>query len=214
MELVELTQSNTDATKKSRVKRVRKTIALWIGLLVIGLIAGQSSALASSGSGSSIISVLDRNDYLLDDGTLWSKGTVSGVWTQNRKLIGISKSDDHSIYGWTADGQVIRWDKNNAHIPVTKQFNGVIKVYGHGWIQLQDGNLYNFDDQAKVLESIIDADSYWSSTGSDSSYSALSSSGDIYYDKYNKIRKAGNVPDGKAIATNGVYAAVLKMMAR
>ncbi|MEK3703838.1 hypothetical protein MKY87_06870 [Paenibacillus sp. FSL R7-0198] len=33
---------------------------------------------------------------------------------------------------------------------------------------------------------------------------------EIYYDKYNKIRKAGNVPDGKAIATNGVYAAVLK----
>ncbi|WKL03050.1 hypothetical protein Q0F98_04960 [Paenibacillus amylolyticus] len=66
------------------------------------------------------------------------------------------------------------------------------------------------DDQAKVLESIIDADSYWSSTGSDSSYSALSSLGDIYYDKYNKIRKAGNVPDGKAIATNGVYASVLK----
>lgn len=123
---------------------------------------------------------------------------------------GISKSDNHFIFGWTADGQVIRWDKDNAHKPVTKQFNGVIKVYGHGWVQLQDGNLYNFDDQAKVLESIIDADSYRDSSGRDSSYTALSSSGDIYYDKYNKIRKAGNVPDGKAIATNGVYAAVLK----
>ncbi|MBY0117468.1 copper amine oxidase N-terminal domain-containing protein [Paenibacillus xylanexedens] len=210
MELVEMSQSkkNRNATQKFRVKWIRKAIALCIGLLVIGLIAGQSSAFASSGSGNSITSVLDRNDYLLDDGTLWSKGITSGVWTQNRKLIGISKSDDYFIFGWTADGQVIRWNKDNAHIPVTKQFNGVIKVYGHGWVQLQDGNLYNFDDQAKVLEAIIDADSY--SFGSDSSYSALSSSGDIYYDKYNKIRKAGNVPDGKAIATNGVYAAVLK----
>ncbi|WP_433745606.1 copper amine oxidase N-terminal domain-containing protein [Paenibacillus amylolyticus] len=212
MELVKMAQSksNSNATQNFRVKWIRKAIALWIGLLVVGLIAGQSSALASSGSGNSITSVLDRNDYLLDDGTLWSKGMTSGVWTQNRKLIGISKSDDHSIYGWTADGQVIRWDKDNAHIPVSRQFNGVIKVYGHGWVQLQDGNLYNFDDQAKVLDSIIDVDSYRDSSGRDSSYSALSSSGDVYYEKYNKIRKAGNVVGGKAIATNGVYAAVLK----
>ncbi|MEK3703839.1 hypothetical protein MKY87_06875 [Paenibacillus sp. FSL R7-0198] len=60
------------------MKWIRKAIALCIGLLVIGLIAGQSSAFASSGSGNSITSVLDRNDYLLDDGTLWSKGATSG----------------------------------------------------------------------------------------------------------------------------------------
>ncbi|WP_458461509.1 hypothetical protein [Paenibacillus sp.] len=210
MELAEMTQSNSNATQKFRVIWIRKAIALWIGLLVISFIAGQSSAFASSGSGNSITSVLDRNDYLLDDGTLWSKGTISGVWTQNRKLIGISKSDDHFIFGWTADGQVIRWNKDNAHIPVTKQFNGVIKVYGHGWVQLQDGNLYNFDDQAKVMDSIIDVSTYRDKSGSDSIDSALSSSGDVYYANYNKVRKAGNVPDGKAIAANRAYAAVLK----
>ncbi|PQP85257.1 copper amine oxidase [Paenibacillus sp. PCH8] len=211
MELVEMTQSksNSNATQKFRVKWIRKAIALWIGLLVIGLIAGQSSAYASSGSNGSISSVLDRNDYLLEDGTLWSKGTISGVWTQNLNLIGISKSDTHSVFGWTADGKVYRWDKENADKPEVNQYNGVVKVYGHGLVLLQDGTLHTKGEQIKGLESIIDVGPYEGSR--EYFYSALSSSGDVYYSDYrNKVRKAGNVPDGKAIALNSAYAAVLK----
>ncbi|MBT2284342.1 hypothetical protein J7E78_12415 [Paenibacillus polymyxa] len=95
MELVEMTQSksksksksksNSNATQKFRVKWIRKAIVLWIALLVIGLIALQSSAFASSASGNSITSVLDRNDYLLDDGTLWSKGISQ--WQTDRDLL-------------------------------------------------------------------------------------------------------------------------------
>lgn len=210
MELLETTQCSRIVTENKRGKSGIKFITLWIGFLIFGLLISYTPVSAASSSNSTIISVLDQNDYLLDDGTLWSKGNTSGVWTQNRNLIGISKSDDHSIFGWTAAGEVIRWDKDNAHIPETKQFDGVVSVYGHGLVLLQDGNLYTFKDKAKVAESIIDVSSYRDKSGKDSSYSALSSSGDVYYANYNKIRKAGNVPDGKRIATNGVYAAVLK----
>lgn len=206
MELVEFTQRNSNATQKFRVKWIKRTIALWIGLLTIGLITGQSHVTAASDSNGSISSVLDRNDYLLDNGTIWSKGATSGVWTQSRNLIGISKSDTHSVFGWTANGQVYRWDKDNAHKPDVFQYNGIVKVYGHGLVLLQDGTLHTKGERIKGLESIIDV-----GPDEEYAYSALSSSGDVYYADYgNKVRKAGNVPDGKAIALNSAYAAVLK----
>ncbi|MDR9747240.1 copper amine oxidase N-terminal domain-containing protein [Paenibacillus taichungensis] len=206
MGLVEFTQCNSNATQKFRVKWIKRTIALWIGLLAIGLITSQSHVTAASGSNGSISSVLDRNDYLLDNGTIWSKGTTSGVWTQSRNLMGISKSDTHSVFGWTANGQVYRWDKDNAYKPDVYQYNGIVKVYGHGLVLLQDGTLHTKGEQIKGLESIIDVGPYEGYV-----YSALSSSGDVYYADYGKkVRKAGYVPDGKAIALNSAYAAVLK----
>lgn len=207
MELVEFTQRNNNATQKSRARWIKRTIALWMGLLVIGLIAGQSPVVAASSSNSSISSVLDRNDYLLDNGTIWSKGITSGVWTQSRDLIGISKADTHSVFGWTANGQVYRWDKDNADKPDVYQYNGIVKVYGHGLVLLQDGTLHTKGEQIKGLDSIIDVGPY----DEEYAYSALSSSGDVYYADYrNKVRKADKVPDGKAIAMNSAYAAVLK----
>ncbi|MGW7158188.1 copper amine oxidase N-terminal domain-containing protein [Paenibacillus taichungensis] len=206
MGLVEFTQCKSNATQKFRVKWIKRTIALWIGLLAIGLITSQSHVTAASGSNGSISSVLDRNDYLLDNGTIWSKGTTSGVWTQSRNLMGISKSDTHSVFGWTANGQVYRWDKDNAYKPDVYQYNGIVKVYGHGLVLLQDGTLHTKGEQIKGLESIIDVGPYEGYV-----YSALSSSGDVYYADYGKkVRKAGYVPDGKAIALNSAYAAVLK----
>ncbi|MBY0204266.1 hypothetical protein J2T16_002234 [Paenibacillus intestini] len=190
--------------KKARVR----TFTLWIGILVLSVLMGIPGAFASSESNRSIHSVLDRNNYLLNDGTLWSKGSIAGVWTQNHNLIGISGSYNGVVFGWTADDQVIMWDMNNPHLPTTKQFKGVNKVYGNGWVQLQDGSLYKFRDQEKVLDSALDVSSY--SYGSDITDTILSSSGDIYYSKYSKIRKAGNVANATAIAANNVFAAVLK----
>ncbi|QOS80322.1 copper amine oxidase N-terminal domain-containing protein [Paenibacillus sp. JNUCC31] len=209
MELVKTAQQNGNVTRKNRFKWIRITVALWVGLLFIGLLVGQSSAIAASSSNGSIISVLDRNNYMLDNGTIWSKGSTSGIWTQSRNLIGISNADTHSIFGWNANGQVIQWDKDNADKPEFNQYNGIVKVYGHGLVLLQDGTLHTKGEPIKGLESIIDVGPYVGSR--EYFYSALSSSGDVYYADYrNKVRKAGNVPNGKAIALNSAYAAVLK----
>ncbi|MEO2206775.1 copper amine oxidase N-terminal domain-containing protein [Paenibacillus pabuli] len=192
-----------------RAKWLKITLMLCIGVIFSSLLPGQSPATAASTTSSSIISVLDRNHYLIDTGTVWAKGMTSGVWTQSRNLIGISKGDSHSLYGWTADGQVYRWDVDNPQKPEINQYNGVEKVYGNGLILLQDGTLHDDGKQIKGLESIIDVGPY--PADRNYSYGALSSSGDVYYADYrNMVRKVGNVADGKAVATNSAYAAVLK----
>ncbi|NUU77832.1 copper amine oxidase N-terminal domain-containing protein [Paenibacillus xylanilyticus] len=203
------TRKNGGVKQNFGAKWLRMTLMLCIGVIVSALLAGHSPASAASSTSSSIISMLDRNNYILDNGTVWSKGATSGVWTQSPNLIGISKGDSHSLYGWTADGQVYRWDVDNAQKPEVNQYNGVVKVYGRGLILLQDGTLHQDGKQIKGLESIIDvgpypADGYYS-------YGTLSASGDVYYADYrNIVRKVGSVENGKAIATNSAYAAVLK----
>ncbi|WP_154887990.1 copper amine oxidase N-terminal domain-containing protein [Paenibacillus polysaccharolyticus] len=211
MELLKKLECSINNMIKKHKKGLKRKIAtFWIGMAIFSLMAGLPSSFALSDSGRTITSILDRNDYLLDDGTIWSKNNINGAWTQNRNLIGISKLDSYSIYGWTADDQVIRWDKDNPDKPVTKQFKGIKKVYGNGLVLLENGDLYSFREQNKVLESIIDVSFYQDYSGKYSSYGALSSSGDIYYDNYNKPQKADNVTNGKAIAMNSSYAAVLK----
>ncbi|WP_440111240.1 stalk domain-containing protein [Paenibacillus sp. QZ-Y1] len=207
MDSLQTTDKKINATKRYQVTWFRLTLGIWIGMMITSILVGSSSVNAASSSSRSIVSVIDRNNYVLDDGTIWSKGSVSGVWTQSRNLIGISNADTHSIFGWNANGQVIGWDRDNAHKPEFTQYNGIVKVYGHGLVLLQDGTLHTKGEQIKGLESIIDV-------GPDQGeyfFSALSSSGDVYYASYgNKVRKADNVPNGKAIALNSAYAAVLK----
>lgn len=205
----ETTRKNDGANQHIRANWLRITLMLCIGVIFSSLLPGQSPAAAASTTSSSIISVLDRDHYLLDNGTVWSKGLTSGVWTQNRNLVGISKGDSHSLYGWTTDGQVYRWDMDNPQKPEIIQYNGVEKVYGNGLILLRDGTLHDDGKQIKGLESIIDVGPY--PVDRNYSYGALSSSGDVYYADYrNIVRKVGNVADGKAVATNSAYAAVLK----
>ncbi|MFS0871738.1 hypothetical protein AB3N00_17445 [Paenibacillus xylanilyticus] len=82
-------------------------------------------------------------------------------------------------------------------------------MYGHGLILLQDGTLHQNGKQIKGLESIIDVGPY--PADGNYSYGTLSASGDVYYADYrNIVRKVGSVENGKAIATNSAYAAVLK----
>ncbi|MGF9698712.1 stalk domain-containing protein [Paenibacillus sp. MABNR03] len=203
------TRKNGGVKQNFGAKWLRMTLMLGIGVIVSALLAGHSPASAASSTSSSIISMLDRNNYILDNGTVWSKGATSGVWTQSPDLIGISKGDSHSLYGWTADGQVYRWDVDNAQKPEVSQYNGVVKVYGHGLILLQDGTLHQNGKQIKGLESIIDVGPY--PADGNYSYGTLSASGDVYYADYrNIVRKVGSVENGKAIATNSAYAAVLK----
>lgn len=61
-----------------------------------------------------IIDVIDRNNYILDDGSLWRK-SIDGPAIEKLNLKGItgSKNESQGYYGWTEDGKVAIWDDNS-----------------------------------------------------------------------------------------------------
>ncbi|MEN1988801.1 copper amine oxidase N-terminal domain-containing protein [Paenibacillus hubeiensis] len=195
-----------------KIGEIMRYLPLWfMVILMASIVVVPMKVNAASANGTnSIVSLVDRNTYLMNDGTVWSKDSTEGIWTQTTDVAGVSAAQG-SLFGWTTDGRVYYWEGNRDEKPVITQYNGLVKVYGNGVALLKDGTLRDYKGEAiKGLESVIDVGTYLGS--SYHSYGALTSNGDVYYiaDQRNISRKMGNVPGGKQIATSSAYAAVLR----
>ncbi|UMY55970.1 MULTISPECIES: copper amine oxidase N-terminal domain-containing protein [Paenibacillus] len=154
-----------------------------------------------------IIDVIDRNNYILDDGSLWRK-SIDGPAIEKLNLKGITGSKDKSqgYYGWTEDGKVAIWD-DNSDPKVTAQSSGVKEITGEGLAIKTDGTISWGREQVEGISDAIDGDKV------STYFTVLTRSGDVWYSTgyaESKPRKIGHVDHALDIKMSTAYAAVLK----
>uniref|UniRef100_A0AAE9L5C8 Copper amine oxidase n=1 Tax=Paenibacillus polymyxa TaxID=1406 RepID=A0AAE9L5C8_PAEPO len=154
-----------------------------------------------------IIDVIDRNNYILDDGSLWRK-SIDGPVIEKLNLKGItgSKNESQGYYGWTEDGKVAIWD-DNSDPKVTAQSSGVKEITGEGLAIKTDGTIFWGREQVEGISDAIDGDKV------STYFTVLTRSGDVWYSTgyaESKPRKIGHVDGALDIKMSTAYAAVLK----
>ncbi|TKJ92811.1 hypothetical protein PaeCFBP13512_05510 [Paenibacillus sp. CFBP13512] len=159
-------------------------------------------------SGLQIVSVIDQDNYLLSDGSMWAK-SMKGAWHSEYQFAGITAGSNNQYYGWTTTGQAMSWDNITEEIHVIPGMNNVAHISGDGIVLHTDGKVdvigSGKPDTLPNSVKLID--------GFEDSYAILKQSGDILYykDYQNGLgRKIGSYPDAISIKQDGVAIAVLR----
>lgn len=192
--------------------KVKKGTSLLLSLcLALGLITFPTQASASTpinpgDTGGSIKSVIDRNTYLLDDGSVWSYDVTNGPIHEQYNFTGItSVYNSYSFYGWTEDGQVMGWSAAVGQLEELPQYSGVAEVVGDALFLKKDGTVYQGDDLVENMSGVRSLHAY------KHSFAALLTSGEVWYNSgyQGKSRKVGTVQGATSLKVNSSFAAVL-----
>lgn len=186
--------------------------------LVVALSLGSSASLFSpvltvsaadtNPSNLQIVSVIDKDHYLLSDGSMWSM-SMKGPWHSEYQFQGITAGMNNEYYGWTTSGQAMKWDDITQEIEVIAGMNNVAQISGNGIVLHKDGKVDmigsgkpdTLPNSVKLLDAFND------------SYATLKQSGDILYYKDDKSglgRKIGSYPDAVSIKQDEIAIAVLR----
>ncbi|ANF97134.1 stalk domain-containing protein [Paenibacillus bovis] len=166
------------------------------------------AAADTTSSNLSIVAVIDGDNYLLSDGSIWAK-SIKGPWHSQYNFKGITKGTNNHFYGWTEGGQVMSWDTVTGKTEIVDGVNNAAQVAGNGIILGRDGKIrladsHRLDTPPNNIK-LID--------GFEDSYAALKNSGDVFYYKSSESglgRRIGNYPDAVSIRQDGVALAVLR----
>lgn len=197
--------------------KVKRCTSLLLSLvLALGTAASitQTTEANSSVQGettSSIRYVIDRDTYLLDDGSVWSKNVIDGPTHEQLNLVGITPTyNSSSYYGWTADGHVVQWSGVSGTTEKLSEYSGVAEVVGDALFLKQDGTVYQGDKSVENMTGIQSLHAY------KNSFAALSTSGEVWYDSgyQQKPRKVGTVQGAISLKMNSMHAAVLQSNGR
>ncbi|MCR8844298.1 stalk domain-containing protein [Paenibacillus sp. SC116] len=164
-------------------------VALLLALCTAGIVSASSPA-----SKPKIVSVIDSDTFLLDDGALWRKD-FDGARRNQFNLVSIEETD---MGGWglTAGGKVVSWEYigKSKELPYMKEVAQLSK-YGY-WLK-KDGTVWNHDEEVAGLSNIRLLDAR------DGMLAALSHSGDIYTKQGSgRPELIANVPNAVSVHVN------------
>lgn len=186
--------------------RIRKQsgIALLV-FCMLSLLVGMGTAFGSN-TDVKIIDVINRNHYLMDDGSIWTTSVDGPIHdTGSYKGIGGDPSSGEGLFAWTEDGNLANWNANSEHSIKLTKASGIKKINGDVIIN-NDGTISGVVGKMKEIKDVMDADKYKENVA------VLLSSGDIWFaENYTtKPRKIGHVEQAVEIKLGDVNTAVLK----
>ncbi|MBP1904843.1 hypothetical protein J2Z32_001467 [Paenibacillus turicensis] len=185
--------------------RKKSGIALLVFCMLSSLLVGMGTAFGSSTDGK-IIDVINRNHYLMEDGSIWTTSFDGPVHdTGSYKGIGGNPSSGEGLFAWTEDGNLANWNANSEHSIKLTKVSGIKKINGDIIIN-NDGTISGVVGKMKEIKDVIDADMY------EEKVAVLLASGDIWFaENYtSKPRKIGHVEQAVEIKLGDVNTAVLK----
>ncbi|MBD8498460.1 stalk domain-containing protein [Paenibacillus arenosi] len=164
-------------------------VALLLTLCTAGIVSASSPA-----SKPKIVSVIDSDTFLLDNGSLW-RDDFDGARRNQFNLVSIEETDTGG-WGLTAGGKVVSWGylEKSKELPYMKEVAQLSK-YGY-WLK-KDGTVWNHDEEVAGLSNIrlLDARGHV--------LAALSNSGDIYKKQGSgKPELIANVPNAVSVHVN------------
>lgn len=177
--------------------------ALVLAMMVHMSAAYVSFAETAAGGKSKIVSVLDKETFLLDDGSMWG-ASFDGVWHANQDIVSIA-SDGHDGWALTRSGKVYGWS-TVGKLQEEKEMTDVAKIFNGGYWTKKDGKLWRYGKQVKGLSDVVLIDSDNDGTA------AVNNKGEIYYgDRYSSgFRLIGTLTDAVDVRADGLYVALLQ----
>lgn len=178
--------------------------ALVLAMMVHMLAAYASSAETAMGGKSKIVSVLDKETFLMDDGSMWGASFDQGVWHANQDIVSVA-SDGHDGWALTRSGKVYGWSVVGK-LQEEKDMTEVGKIFGGGYWTKKDGKLWRYSKPVKGLTDVVLIDSDNEGTA------AVNNKGEVYYgDNYSSgFRLIGTVTDVADVRVDGLYFALLQ----
>lgn len=172
--------------------------------------AAAQSAAKDFWKSAKISDVIDRNNYLLEDGSLWTT-SVDGPVLEHLDLIGITGGKGSSHYGWTSDGHSVSWNTATGQPSVPTQTANIKEISGEGFAVKKDGTVLVGGRIVNGLSNIVDGDKR------EEQFTAITGSGDVWYSSGytgSKPRIVGHVDNAVDIQMSSAYAAVLQTNGR
>ncbi|MFB5678258.1 stalk domain-containing protein [Paenibacillus terreus] len=157
-----------------------------------------------------ITDVIDRNNYILEDGSLWTT-SVDGPVLEHLNLVGITAGEGSSHYGWTGEGQSLSWSTVTGGAVMPAQSAGISEISGEGLVIKKDGSVLIGGKTVEGLSNVVDGDKL------EEQFSVITNSGDVWYSSgYNgsKPRMVGHVDHAVELRMSTAYAAVLQKSGR